>query len=98
MVHKIGFIGLGNLGGKLAGSLLRNGCDLTVRDLNETLAGPLRADGARWGSSPREMAERCGGVGLPRVGRLPSGGHRDARRWSHLSRRADPARCPATVA
>ena len=28
---KIGFIGLGNVGGKLAGSLLRNKFDLTVR-------------------------------------------------------------------
>ena len=32
---KVGFIGLGNAGGKLAGSLLRNGFDLTVRDLNK---------------------------------------------------------------
>jgi len=32
---KIGFIGLGNVGGKLAGSLLRNNFDLTVRDLDE---------------------------------------------------------------
>ena len=31
---KIGFIGLGNVGGKLAGSLLRNGYHLTVRDLD----------------------------------------------------------------
>ena len=31
---KVGFIGLGNAGGKLAGSLLRNGFDLTVRDLD----------------------------------------------------------------
>ena len=31
---KVGFIGLGNVGAKLAGSLLRNGVDLTVRDLN----------------------------------------------------------------
>ena len=30
----VGFIGLGNVGGKLAGSLLRNGVDLTVRDLD----------------------------------------------------------------
>jgi len=30
---KVGFIGLGNVGGKLAGSLLRNKIDLTVRDL-----------------------------------------------------------------
>ena len=29
---KVGFIGLGNVGGKLAGSLLRNKFDLTVRD------------------------------------------------------------------
>ena len=34
---KVGFIGLGNAGGKLAGSLLRNGFDLTVRDLNDSL-------------------------------------------------------------
>jgi len=29
----IGFIGIGNVGGKLAGSILRNGFDLTVFDL-----------------------------------------------------------------
>ncbi len=32
---KTGFIGFGNVGGKLAGSLLRNGFDLTVRDLDQ---------------------------------------------------------------
>ena len=31
---KIGFVGLGNVGGKLAGSLLRNKFNLTVIDLN----------------------------------------------------------------
>ena len=30
---KVGFIGLGNVGGKLADSLLRNGIDLNVLDL-----------------------------------------------------------------
>ena len=34
---KVGFIGLGNVGGKLSGSLLRNGVDLSVYDLNEDL-------------------------------------------------------------
>ena len=34
---KIGFIGLGNVGSKLAGSLLRNKFDLTVRDLEKSL-------------------------------------------------------------
>ncbi|MEL7543717.1 MAG: NAD(P)-dependent oxidoreductase [Pseudomonadota bacterium] len=53
---KVGFIGLGNVGGKLAGSLLRNGIDLTVRDLDEAIAAPFLADGATWGESPKAMA------------------------------------------
>ena len=52
---KIGFIGLGNVGGKLAGSLLRNGLDLTVRDLDPDAAEPFLAAGARWGESPAGM-------------------------------------------
>ena len=54
---KIGFIGLGNVGGKLAGSLLRNGFELTVRDLNLDLAQPFLDRGAHWADSPKEMAE-----------------------------------------
>jgi 3-hydroxyisobutyrate dehydrogenase len=54
---KVGFIGLGNVGGKLAGSLLRNGIDLTVRDLDKKLAQPFLDAGARWADSPREMAQ-----------------------------------------
>lgn len=56
---KIGFIGLGNVGGKLAGSLLRNGFDLTVRDLDKSAAQPFLDLGAAWGESPRVMAETC---------------------------------------
>jgi 3-hydroxyisobutyrate dehydrogenase len=55
---KVGFIGLGNVGGKLAGSLLRNGVDLTVRDLNKSIAQPFLDRGASWADSPREMAEK----------------------------------------
>jgi len=54
---KVGFIGLGNVGGKLAGSLLRNGIDLTVRDLDKKLAKPFLDAGANWADSPREMAQ-----------------------------------------
>ncbi len=54
---KIGFIGLGNVGGKLAGSILRNGFDLTVRDLDKSVAQPFLDQGAHWGNSPKEMAE-----------------------------------------
>ncbi len=56
---KVGFIGLGNVGGKLSGSLLRNGFDLTVRDLDRSVAQPFLDQGAHWADSPKEMAEAC---------------------------------------
>jgi len=56
---RVGFIGLGNVGGKLAGSLLRNGVDLFVRDLDRVAAQPFLDEGAHWGESPRVMAENC---------------------------------------
>ena len=56
---KIGFIGLGNVGAKLAGSLVRNGHDLTVRDLDKNLAEPFLAKGAKWADSPKEMMAVC---------------------------------------
>lgn len=56
---KVGFIGLGNAGGKLAGSLLRNGFDLTVRDLNKKFVNEFVERGANSGRSPKEMAEHC---------------------------------------
>ena len=43
---KIGFIGLGNVGGKLAGSLLRNKFDLTVKDLDSKLTKDFADTGA----------------------------------------------------
>ena len=55
---KIGFIGLGNVGGKLAGSLLRGGFDLTVRDLDDTLVQSFVARGANSSGSPKKMAEK----------------------------------------
>ncbi|NKB52768.1 MAG: NAD-binding protein [Rhizobiaceae bacterium] len=56
---KVGFIGLGNVGGKLAGSLIRNGFDTTVRDLNKQVAQGFLDLGASWADSPKEMAEKC---------------------------------------
>jgi len=56
---RIGFIGLGNVGGKLAGSLQRNGFDLTVRDLDTSAAQPFLDAGASWAESPGEIAEDC---------------------------------------
>ncbi len=56
---KIGFIGLGNVGAKLAGSLLRNGFDLTVRDVERDAARELLKQGAAWSESGASMARRC---------------------------------------
>lgn len=55
----VGFIGLGNVGGKLVGSLIRNGFNVTVRDLDRSVAELFLARGARWGESPRAMIETC---------------------------------------
>jgi len=55
---KVGFIGLGNVGGKLAGSLLRNNFDLTVRDLDENLTKSFKDKGAKVTNSAKELAER----------------------------------------
>jgi len=55
---KVGFIGLGNVGGKLAGSLLRNNFDLTVRDLDENLTKSFEDLGAKVANSAKELAEQ----------------------------------------
>tara|TARA_B100000123_G_scaffold234867_1_gene185575 strand:- start:81 stop:1022 length:942 start_codon:yes stop_codon:yes gene_type:complete len=55
---KIGFIGLGNVGAKLAGSLLRNGFDLTVRDVDQNLTDQFKNLGAKVANSGRELAKQ----------------------------------------
>ena len=58
MVMKIGFIGLGNVGGKLSASLLRNGLDVTVNELDKSIAAEILAKGAKWADSPKQLAEQ----------------------------------------
>jgi len=55
---KIGFIGLGNVGGKLAGSLLRNKFDLTVKDLDKNLTKLFKDSGAKVANSAKELAKQ----------------------------------------
>jgi len=55
---KIGFVGLGNVGGKLAGSLLRNKFDLTVRDVEKNLTNNFKNRGAKVSNSAKELAEQ----------------------------------------
>ena len=54
---KIGFIGLGNVGAKLATSLLRKGFDLTVLDLDVAAMEPLQQAGAKVAENARSLAE-----------------------------------------
>ena len=55
---KIGFIGLGNVGGKLARSLLRNKFDLIVRDLDTNLTNNFINLGAKVSNTPKNLAEQ----------------------------------------
>ena len=54
---RCGFIGLGHIGKFLAGSLLRNGFEVTVFDLNADAAAPLVAKGAKLAGSIKELCD-----------------------------------------
>ena len=54
---KIGFIGLGNVGSKLAESLFRNKFDLTVYDLDKSVIDIFKFKGIKIGSSVGELVK-----------------------------------------
>ncbi len=56
---KIGFVGLGNVGSKLSGSLIRNGAQVQVHDLDAQLVEAKVAAGAEAGGSPAQMMQAC---------------------------------------
>lgn len=56
---QVGFIGLGNVGGKLAGSVLRNGFDLCVFDLDAARMDHFVARGASAARDPADLMRRC---------------------------------------
>ena len=56
---KTGFVGLGNVGAKLAGSLLRNGHDLMVLDLDQNKVANFVERGAKAAKSPLDLAVNC---------------------------------------
>lgn len=56
---KVGFIGLGNVGGKLAGSLLRNGADIMVCDLDAERVSSFRTEGAKVTMRAAEVMRAC---------------------------------------
>ena len=56
---RVGFIGLGNVGGKLAGSLLRNGIELSVCDLDADRVAAFAAQGAAGCDDPARLMRDC---------------------------------------
>jgi 3-hydroxyisobutyrate dehydrogenase-like beta-hydroxyacid dehydrogenase len=57
-LERLGFIGLGNMGGAIALRLLRAGYPLTVLDLDAEKMKELIKEGASTAASPKEIAER----------------------------------------
>ena len=51
---RVGFIGLGHMGGPMSANILAAGHDLVVHDVRPEAADGLRATGAAWAASPRE--------------------------------------------
>ncbi len=58
-METVGFIGLGNMGGGMAGNIQKAGYQMVVYDLREEATLPFLEAGARLGSSPADVAERC---------------------------------------
>ena len=54
---KVGFIGLGNMGGSMAYNTLKGGFDLVVHDLRREAATPHVEAGATWADTPSQVAE-----------------------------------------
>ena len=56
---KVGFIGLGTMGGSMAYNALQGGNELVVHDIRRESATPHLEAGATWADTPRQVAEAC---------------------------------------
>lgn len=55
---KIGFIGLGIMGSRMAANLIKKGYELVVHNRTRSKAEPLLSSGAVWADTPRDVGER----------------------------------------
>ncbi|MDG2285337.1 MAG: NAD(P)-dependent oxidoreductase [Alphaproteobacteria bacterium] len=55
---RVGFIGLGTMGGGMAANLAKAGNELVVHDMNREAAEPFLSNRAIWAESPKELAEQ----------------------------------------
>jgi 3-hydroxyisobutyrate dehydrogenase-like beta-hydroxyacid dehydrogenase len=54
---KVGFIGLGTMGGSMADNALQGGNEMVVHDIRRESATPLLEAGATWADTPKQLAE-----------------------------------------
>ena len=55
---RVGFIGLGTMGGGMAANLAKAGNELVVHDMNRNVAEPFLSNRAIWADSPKALAEQ----------------------------------------
>src|SRR3989304_731231 len=55
----VGFIGIGEMGGRMSRHVLEAGYDLTVHDVRKGVVKDLLDKGAQWADSPKATAETC---------------------------------------
>ena len=55
---RVGFIGLGTMGGNAARNIMRHDFDLVVHDIRKDAARPLIELGAAWGETPADVISR----------------------------------------
>ena len=58
-MEKVGFIGLGNMGGGMAGNIQKAGYEMVIHDINEGATRSFLESGARLGNSPSDVASQC---------------------------------------
>ena len=56
-MEKLGFIGLGNMGGNMSSNLLNHSYKVTVCDIHPAAVKKLTDRGAKSANSPKEVAE-----------------------------------------
>ncbi|KAI4329102.1 hypothetical protein L6164_021402 [Bauhinia variegata] len=56
---RVGFLGIGIMGSPMAQNLIKAGCDLTVWNRTKNKCDPLISLGAKYKSSPEEVAASC---------------------------------------
>ena len=77
---KIGFIGLGHIGGVMAKNLLKDGYDMIIHDLNRAAGEEMISEGAEWAETPKAIAEAADTIitslpGPPQVRAVMEGEH-----------------------